>query len=315
MFSFGKNLGLEIGQRALRAARLKKNRGEFELQWLKEAPLPAGLLQDSFTEPNISDVPDFAARVRGLLDGNMRGARLSVALPDFVARVQVLDFDSALKMNETEQMLRWRLKKILPFEIDLATLRWQYLGKFQANEKEQHRYLASIIKTEILSQYRTALAEAGVNAERLGLASFSVWNLFRANVLKELGGEANFALVNLAAGKLSVVIFHDGSPHFMRLKDLGKIDGPSEDGRMDIIRVLRELNASLVYYRENFSSAPMNTVYLTGDAEGMEGLAAEAGAKSGIDARMLSLGSAVRQGAALDMSACFSAACGAASEI
>jgi Tfp pilus assembly PilM family ATPase len=314
MFSFRKNLGLEIGQRALRAAKLKKNRGEFEVQWLKETPLPAGLLQDSFTEPNISDIPEFAARVRGLL-GNTRGTRLSVTLPDFVARVQVLDFDSAPKMNETEQMLRWRLKKILPFEIDLATLRWQYLGKFQANEKEQHRYLASIIKTEILSQYRTALAEAGVNAERLGLASFSVWNLFRANVLKELGAEANFALVNLAAGKLSVVIFHEGSPHFMRLKDLGKMDGSSEDGRMDIIRVLRELNASLVYYRENFSSAPMKTVYISGDAGGMESLAEEAGAKSGIDARMLSLKSAVRQGAVLDMSACFSAACGAALDI
>lgn len=315
MFSFRKNLGLEIGQMALRAAKLKKNRGEFEVLWLQEAPLPAGLLQDSFTEPNISDIPEFAARVRGLLGGNTRGTRLSVTLPDYVARVQVLDFDSAPKINETEQMLRWRLKKILPFEIDLATLRWQYLGKFQVNEKEQHRYLASIIKTEILSQYRAALAEAGVNAERLGLASFSVWNLFRANVLKELGEEANFAVMNLAAGKLSVIIFHKGSPHFMRLKDLGKLDEPSENGRMDFIRVLRELNASLVYYRENFSSAAIKTVYLSGDAAGIETLAEEAGTKSGIDARMLSLKSAVRQGSVTDMSACFSAACGAASEI
>ena len=84
---------------------------------------------------------------------------------------------------------------------------------------------------------------------------------------------------------------------------------------MDIIRVLRELNASLVYYRENFSSSSIKTVYLSGDAAGMESLAEEAGAKSGIDARMLSLKSAVRQGAVLGMSACFSAACGAASEI
>ena len=315
MFSLRKNLGLEIGQKAIRAAKLKKIGGEFEVQWLKETPIPAGLLQDSFTEPNISNVPEFAAMVRGLLDGNARGSRLSVTLPDYVARVQVLDFDSAPKMNETEQMLRWRLRKILPFEIDLATLRWQYLGKFQANEKEQHRYLASIIKTEILSQYRAALTEAGVDVERLGLASFSVWNLFRANVLKELGESANFAVMNLAAGKLSVIIFHKGSPHFMRLKDLGKLDDSSEDGRLDIIRVLRELNASLVYYRENFSSAPIKTVYLSGDAEGIEALAEEAGAKSGIDARVLSLKSAVRQGVVPGMSACFSAACGAASEI
>lgn len=315
MFSFRKNLGLEIGQRALRAAKLIKNHGEFEVQWLKEAPLPAGLLHDSFTEPNISDIPEFAARVRGLLDGNTRGTRLSVTLPDYVARVQVLDFDSAPKVNETEQMLRWRLKKILPFEIDLATLRWQYLGKFQASEKEQHRYLVSIIKTEILSQYRAALSEAGVNAERLGLASFSVWNLFRANVLKELGEDANFAVMNLAAGKLSVIIFHKGSPHFMRLKDLGKLDESSENGGIDIIRVLRELNASLVYYRENFSSSSIKTVYISGDAGGIESLAEEAGAKSGIDARMLSLKSVVRQGAVPGLSACFSAACGAASEI
>ena len=97
-----------------------------------------------------------------------------------------------------------------------------------------------------------------------------MWNLFRANVLKELGEDANFAVMNLAAGKLSVIIFHKGSPHFMRLKDLGKLDESSENGGIDIIRVLRELNASLVYYRENFSSSSIKTVYISGDAGGIE---------------------------------------------
>ncbi len=313
MFSLKKNLGLEISQKALRAAKLKKNGGAFEVQWLKEVPLPDGLVQDSFTEPNLRDVPEFTAAVRGLLNGNARGSHTAVALPDYVARVQVLDFDSAPKKDDAEQMLKWRLKKILPFEIDLATLRWQYLGKFAVNEKEQHRYLVSIIKTEILSQYRSALAGAGLNAKRLGLATFSIWNLFSANVARELGDEADFALMNLSAGKLSVIIFSKGSPHFMRLKDLGKLD----DGEyfMDVIRILRELNASLVYYKENFSSAPVRTVYITGDAGGVNELAREASARSGIDARVFSLASAVQPGAVTNLPACFSAACGAALEI
>ncbi|MHB8174420.1 MAG: type IV pilus biogenesis protein PilM, partial [Nitrospirota bacterium] len=297
-----------------RPAKLKKNGGVFEVQWLKEAPLPEGLVQDSFTEPNLGNISEFAAAIRGLLDGNTRGSRLAVALPDYVARVQVLDFDSAPKKGDTAQMLKWRLKKVLPFEIDLATLRWQYLGRFTVNEKGQHRYLTSIIKTEILSQYQTALALAGVNAKWLGIASFSVWNLFRSNVVRELGEEADFAVMNLSAGKLSVIIFSKGSPHFMRLKDLGKL-GNSEDGPMDVIRILRELNASLVYYKENFSSAPVRTVYLTGDAGGMETLAKDAVSKSGIDARVFSLKSAVQPGAVTNLPVCFSAACGAASEI
>ncbi len=314
MFSLKKNLGLEISQKALRAVKLKKNGGAFEVQWLKEAPLPDGLVQDSFTEPNLRDIPEFTAAVKGLLNGNARGSHTAVALPDYIARVQVLDFDSAPKKDDAEQMLKWRLKKILPFEIDLATLRWQYLGKFIVNEKEQHRYLASIIKTEILSQYRNALSGAGLNTKRLGLATFSIWNLFSANVVRELGNEADFALMNLSAGKLSVIIFSKGSPHFMRLKDLGKLDDSGEYP-LDVIRILRELNASLVYYKENFSSAPVRTVYITGDAGGVDELTKEASARSGIDARAFSLASAVQPGAAVNLPACFSAACGAALEI
>ncbi len=311
MFSFKKNLGLEIGQKALRAAKLKKNGGAFEVLWLKEAPLPEGLVQDSFTEPNLRDVPEFAAAVRGLLNGNARGSRVAVALPDYVARVQVLDFDSAPKKDDAEQMLRWRLKKALPFEIDQATLRWQYLGRFVVNEKDQHRYLASIIKTGILSQYRNALAGAGLNAKSLGLATFSIWNLFRANIAGELGEGADFAVMNLSAGKLSVIIFSKGSPHFMRLKDLGKSDD-SVEYSIDVIRILRELSASLIYYKENFSSAPIRTVYLTSDTGGVYELAKEASARSGIDARVFSLESAVRPVSAANLPACFSAACGAA---
>jgi Tfp pilus assembly PilM family ATPase len=310
-------VGLDVGQRAIRAAGVRKGAGQGRLDWFREAPLPAGLLTDSLTEPNITDVPAFAGLLKDLLRGTGPGRRVGVALPDYVSRVSILDFD-ALPGNsrETEQMLRWRLKKVLPFEIEQAALRYQYLGKFFAEDGDKHRFLVSLVKADILAQYEEALKEAGLRPEVIEISTFAVWNLFHDHVLGESGGTEGFALLNISGGKLTVMVFDRGVPRFLRLKDMGKQGGDEGGGNgLDVMRVLRELTASLTFYKENYAPTPVGRVYIAGDAHGLEDIASEVRANSTIVASVLVLDKVLHGavGGGRPLSA-YGAACGAALE-
>ena len=314
---YGPKLGIEIGQRALRAAAVRKGAGGWRAEWLGKAEMPAGLLIDSFTEPNITDRDAFVGLLRGLVSDAGNGKRgMSVALPDYLARVSILEFETLPgKKGETEQMLRWRLKKVLPFDVEQATLRHQYLGRYESGESQRHRFLVSIIKTDILSQYEGALNEAGLRPARMDISSFSVWNLFHDHVIREAGESSGFALMNLSGGKLTVVVFDRGVPHFLRLKDLGKRDDGGDVRDLDVMRVLRELNASLTYYKENYAETPVTRVYISGDAGALEEIAAEVRGSSSIEARVLSMDAVVKSPDGKAPPLAYGAACGAAVEL
>ena len=317
----GITLGYEVGQRTLRAALVRRGGGRLRLDWKGEQELPEGLLTDSLTEPNINDMRAFGEAARGLArQAGYRGKAIGVALPDYVSRVTILDFDAVPgKKAETEQMIRWRHKKVLPFDADLAALRFQYLGRFATKEKEQHRYLAAIIKSDILAQYEQAFTGTGLRPVNMETASFAVWNLYHDVVQARSGGDDHVALINVSGGKLTVLVFGGGVIHFLRLKDLSKFEQAGlENGGMTATRLLRELNATVTYYRENFGEAPVSKVFITGDFGPLEEMADEIRKRTDSEAIVLELGQAVQAGRSAVESGPslrpFSAACGAAME-
>ena len=317
-FGGGGGTGLEVGQRSLRAASVKKAGSGGRLYWAAEVGLAPGLLLNSFMEPNIKDVPAFVDALSRLFQSSGKSGRhVSVSLPDYISRVSILEFDALQgKREETEQMIRWRLKKLLPFDVELAAVRYQYLGKFSGREKDQHRFLVSIVKSEILEQYEAAFKEAGLRTRRIGISSFSTWNLFNDNVLGEAGEAGSFALMNLSGGKLTVMVFDRGVPHFLRLKDLGSPEGDDGPG-VDVNRVLKELSASVTFYKENYSETQVERVYVTGDSEAVKEVVEEAGRSTTMKASLLDPEKVVDKGSALPQGASFfayCAACGAATE-
>ena len=308
--------GIEVGQRMLRAVSLKSGGARPGVAWASQVELPAGILLNSFTEPNITDVPVFVGLMENLVQRvGMKAGGINVALPDHVSRVSILEFDSLQgKKTEVDQMLRWRLKKLLPFDVEQASMRYQYLGKFQSNDKDQHRYLVSIIKSDILSQYEFAFREARLRPVAIDLSSFCVWNLYEDFITKDSVGLKCFAVMMLTGGKLTVMVFERGVPHFFRLKDMGSFD-EAENGVV-VTRILRELNASLTFYKENYVDLPVEKVYMTDDDPvRIKLIAEEAGKNAAINTVVLNLGLVLDSWRAKEPSSpAFGAACGAALE-
>ncbi len=84
--------------------------------------------------------------------------RRHLVVPDTVVRVFVLDFDSLpSQAAEAYSVLRFRLRKMVPFDVEHAGLSYQVL----AADKTECKVLAAVIPGPILAEYEAAVRAAG----------------------------------------------------------------------------------------------------------------------------------------------------------
>ena len=112
---------------------------------------------------NLADRVAVIAAIRRALESidarpNSRGADLTIVIPDAAVRVLLLDFDALPpKLTEALPIVRFRLKKLVPFEVDDAMVSFQVMSSTRNNV----RVLAVVIPRDILQEYETAVREAG----------------------------------------------------------------------------------------------------------------------------------------------------------
>jgi type IV pilus assembly protein PilM len=125
--------------------------------------LAEGAVAPSLKPGNIVDRVAVAAAIRSALEqigerANARDANLTLVIPDSAVRVLLLDFE-ALPSRATEALplVRFRLKKLLPFDADEAMVTYQTMS----TSKSVVRVLAVAMPRDVLSEYETVAREAG----------------------------------------------------------------------------------------------------------------------------------------------------------
>ena len=107
------------------------------------AALAPGELVPGIEEPNLRAPEAVAAAIRSALDELAPRTRaVTVILPDTLVRVFVLDFDSLpAKAAEAVSVVRFRLRKMVPFEVEHAGVSYQVI----AQSETECKVLAAII--------------------------------------------------------------------------------------------------------------------------------------------------------------------------
>ncbi len=125
--------------------------------------LADGAVTPSLKPGNVVDRVAVTAAIRSALEqigerASARDANLTLVIPDSAVRVLLLDFE-ALPSREAEAvpLVRFRLKKLLPFDADEAMVTYQTMS----SNKGVVRVLAVAIPRDVLSEYETAVREAG----------------------------------------------------------------------------------------------------------------------------------------------------------
>jgi type IV pilus assembly protein PilM len=125
--------------------------------------LPTGAVAPSLKPGNIADRVAVIAAVRKALEdvgarSNSRDSDMTLVIPDAAVRVLLLDFDALpSRLSEALPIVRFRLKKMLPFDADDAMVSYQVMS----TGRGLVRVLAVAIPPDVLSEYETVAREAG----------------------------------------------------------------------------------------------------------------------------------------------------------
>jgi type IV pilus assembly protein PilM len=126
---------------------------------IARVPLAEGAVAAGLKPGNVVDRVAVIAALKSVLETlDVRAADLTLVIPDAAVRVLLLDFDSlSAKPAEALPIVRFRLKKLLPFDADEAMVSYQVMS----SSKQMVRVLAVAIPQDVLAEYETVAREAG----------------------------------------------------------------------------------------------------------------------------------------------------------
>jgi type IV pilus assembly protein PilM len=270
-----KAVGIEICNDGARIVLVTGSHDKPGLAAFSAASFPADTLKFSLREANVLNPQAFVAAIRELhLTLPPHGRQVSLSLPDSTGRTMLLDIETRFKSrDEGADIIRWKLKKSYPFDINEAHLDYQVI---QEKETGEVSLLVSLIARPVVRQYEDLLVEAGLEPNRIDFTTFNLCTLFS----QRLDLSENALLVTCHDGVVGILIFYNGRLEFCRVKEVH--GGTSEPNR-----VFREINSSFLIFTERFPGhAPTEAfcVYSEADADAFSALISEA---TGIDPVLL----------------------------
>ncbi|BCS53664.1 type IV pilus biogenesis protein PilM [Geobacter sp. SVR] len=270
-----KALGVEVGPAGVVFALLGGRADAPRLERVASRPLMPGSMRTSLREQNILDPQHFGDRLREAHALTLfRGTRVSVTLPDAVGRILLLDVEGRFKSrSEALDIIRWKLKKQIPFDVAEAHLDYQLL---RTRDNGDMALLVTLVSRTVIGQYEDMFTSAGFSPASIELNIFSICRAFESR----LALAEDVALISFYDAILGIVVFNGGIPEFVRIKEL---PGSSAIDN----RAYMEINNSLLAYRERFPERIVPKVYcLAAPAVASEfcGMASEA---AGVETNLL----------------------------
>ena len=204
-------------------------------------PLAAGALVPGIGEPNLRAPEAVSAAIRSALDQvSPRTRSVTLVIPDTVVRVFVLDFDSLpAKPAEAIPVLRFRLRKMVPFEVEHAGLSYQVL----VENKNECKVLAAVLPGPILAEYEGAVRAAGYEPGAVLPSSLAA--------LEAIDAMEAVLIANLSPVSLTTSITNGQDLLLYRTLDL-----PVEPAlRLDEVR--RGVAVAAAYYEDKLGAPPV----------------------------------------------------------
>jgi hypothetical protein len=229
-------VAIEVRARSVGVVRVVRHGAETVLGAAALVELPAGVLNLSMTETNVKDAATFTRTLESALAkaGAAGATRVALVLPDPVARVALFPSAeiAAKKRTQVEELIRFKARKSVPFDIREATL--AYLAGTAAGSDQT---LVAAIARPVLEGYEAACRAVKLEPGLVELAG-------PALVAAAFEGlpVADRLLVNWDEGYLSLVLARGTWPLLVRTIAGEPAASPTE--------VAREVSNTVLYYRE-----------------------------------------------------------------
>lgn len=211
------------------------------------APLPLGALVPGVAEANIRNANAVAGAIRSALGGiNLQSRAITLVLPDSAVRVFMLDFDSLpARLAEALPVLRLRLRKMVPFDVEHAGISYQVLSQSET----QIKVLAAVLPGPVLTEYEGAVRSAGYEPGAVLPSSLAA--------LEVLDSMEAVLAANLSPMALTTSITNGNDLLLHRTLDL------PDDPQQRLAEIQRGIAVAAAYYEDTLR-APAREIHYAG---------------------------------------------------
>jgi type IV pilus assembly protein PilM len=220
------------------------------------AHLPPGCFIPGLKTPLFHDRGAVASALRQAVgEVGLRDTKITVIVPDASVRVLLLDFDSLpAKAADISPIVRFRLRKLLPFEVDDAAVSYQTMP----SNDGMIRLLVAVSPAPVVSEYEGIVREAGYDPGAVLPSTLAA--------LAALGDNEPSLVVNRNGNSVTTAIARQNELLLHRTLEFGDSDFPdarsAEKERLltkqrdDSLEELRQAVSVAVAYFEDTLSAP-----------------------------------------------------------
>lgn len=223
----------EVSPQCLAYARLEHPQ---DVQYRDFGP---GVVKVSPLKDNIQQPEAFTQAIEALtsqLPLSKKPRPAALILPDYAARLQVLDFDTFPSNPEEQQALvRFRMKKSIPFDVESAAVSYYQ----QPSSSKKIEVVAASMSLEIAGRYESPFRAAGFHP---GLVTTSA--LAALSLAPRIGLNM---IAKLSPGTLTVLVVDGESLRLVRCVEL-------EDGSLEELTSL--MHPTLVYVEDELKRRP-----------------------------------------------------------
>jgi type IV pilus assembly protein PilM len=234
----------EIGADRVIAARASASASSMEIYSSRR--LPTGTLAPGLASPNILQAEPLRQAISGVLSTVAGKSKdVIVVIPDAAARVLLLDFESLPdKPEEAAAIIRFRVKKSLPFDVEHASLSY-HLGSGGGMLK----VVAALSPTGVVQEYEAAIRDSGYAPGVVMPSTLAALGLVDA--------DRPTMVVKVDPNTASVAIVDGNDLILLRTLDR------SSANEMSAQELANQIHPSMVFYEDTYS-ARIEQVLLTG---------------------------------------------------
>lgn len=189
-------------------------------------PFAPGTLLASPVEDNILRPDAIAGAIERVapVNGSKKRRPAAVVLPDYTARVTVLDFDSFPSApDEQLGLVRFRVKKTVPFDIDSAAVSYYVQPALSGKTGEKKiEVIAVTVALEVIARYEALFRSAGFQPGVITTSALAALNMYQGD------GVAVFA--KLAGRVLTVAVIAQNTVKLFRCVTLENPEDEDEIG-------------------------------------------------------------------------------------
>ena len=158
--------------------------------------LEPGVIATSPVHDNIQQPDLLLAKIQALAPANgHRKRRGALILPDYCARVTVLDFDAFPASHEEQlALVRFRMKKSVPFDVDSAIVSYHT----QTSSAGKIEVVVAVMAWEIIARYEAPFRQLGIHPGFITTSALAALNLIKpekVTVVVKLSGRTLTVLV------------------------------------------------------------------------------------------------------------------------